>query len=66
LSETTDESACTTALNAHSDTYEYLSQLHVGSLICVDTRENHVAVLRIVSLPGVGNSQFVYLYTVWQ
>jgi hypothetical protein len=65
-SDTADKSACTAALTTHSDTYEYLSQLHVGSLLCVDTRENHVAVLRIVSLPGVGNSQLVYAYTVWQ
>jgi hypothetical protein len=63
---TIDKSACAAALNAHNDTYEILSQFHVGSQLCVDTHDNHVAVLRVVSLPGVGNSQFVYAYTVWQ
>jgi hypothetical protein len=63
---TVDKAACTAALNAHSDGYEYLSQFHVGSALCVDTSKNHVAALRIISLPGVGDSRFVYDYTVWQ
>jgi hypothetical protein len=65
-SGTVDKAACAAALNAHTDMYEYLSQFNVGSQLCIDTRENHVAVLRVVSLPSVGNSQFVYAYTVWQ
>ncbi len=61
-----DRATCTAALNAHSDTYEYLSQLSASSQLCVQTSENHVAALHVISLPGPGVSQFVYTYTVWQ
>jgi hypothetical protein len=63
---TADRATCTAALTAHSDAYEYLSQFSAGSELCVQTSENHTAALHIVSLPGVGVSQFVYTYTVWQ
>jgi hypothetical protein len=61
-----DRAACVAALNAHNDSYEYLSNLEVGSQLCVQTSENNVAALRIVVLPGVGSKQFVYAYAVWR
>jgi hypothetical protein len=54
------------ALKMHNDSYELLSQFQVGSELCVQTQEDDVAVLRIVSLPGPGSPEFVYAYTVWQ
>jgi hypothetical protein len=60
-----DKAKCVAALTAHGDAYEYLSSLHVGSQLCVQTSENHVAALRVVGLPGVGVSQFVFTYTLW-
>ena len=53
------------ALNAHNDTYGYLSEFQVGSQLCVQTRENNVAALRIIALPGVGSKRFAYTYSVW-
>jgi hypothetical protein len=61
-----DRARCTAALKSHSDAYELLSQLSAGSVLCVQTSENHTAALHVLSLPGVGVSQFVYTYTVWQ
>jgi hypothetical protein len=61
-----NRTACVAALNSRSDTYVLMSQLQVGSQLCVQTSGNHVAALRAVSLPGPGNPDFVYLYTVWQ
>ena len=61
-----DKKACVTALKMRNDSYELLSQFQVGSELCVQTQEDDVAVLRIVSLPGPGSPEFVYAYTVWQ
>ena len=61
-----DKKACVAALKTRNDSYEYLSQFQVGSELCVQTQEDDVAVLRIVSLPGPGSPEFVYAYTVWQ
>jgi hypothetical protein len=61
-----NRATCVAALNAHTDSYEYLSGFDVGSQLCVQTSENNVAVVRIVVGPGVGSKQFVYAYTVWQ
>ena len=57
--------ACTTALGARHDAFESLPRLDT-KLICVSTNEGHVAVVRIVSLPGVGSAQLVLESTVWQ
>jgi hypothetical protein len=64
--DSVDRAKCVAALSAHSDAYEYLSTLQVGSQLCVQTSENHVAALRVIALPAVGVSQFVFTYTVWQ
>jgi hypothetical protein len=61
-----DKMACTAALGGRNDTYELLSQFSVGSQLCVETHDNHVAALRIIGLPGVGDPALVYAYTVWQ
>lgn len=61
-----DRAGCAATLTTHHDAYEYLSDLHVGSQLCVQTTENHVAGLRVIGMPGVGVSQFVYAYTIWR
>ena len=61
-----DKKAYVAALKMRDDSYELLSQFQVGSELCVQTQEDDVAVLRIVSLPGPGSPEFVYAYTVWQ
>ena len=61
-----DKKACAAALATHNDSYEYLSQFQVSSGLCVQTQEDDVAFLRIVSLPGPGSPVFVYDYTVWR
>jgi hypothetical protein len=61
-----DRAGCAAALTTHHDAYEYLSDLQVGSQLCVQTSENHVADLRVIGTPGVGVAQFVYAYTVWR
>ena len=58
--------ACVAALRARNNSYELLSQFQVGSELCVQTQEDNVAVLRILSLPGPGSPEFVYAHTVWQ
>jgi hypothetical protein len=61
-----DRGGCAATLTTHQDAYEYLSDLHVGSQLCVQTSENHVAGLRVIGTPRVGVSQFQYSYTVWR
>jgi hypothetical protein len=61
-----DKKTCVAALKTRNDSYELLSQFQVGSELCVQTQEDDVAVLRIVSVPGPGSPEFVYTYTVWQ
>lgn len=57
--------ACTTALSARHDAFEILPQLDTR-WVCVSTSEGHVAVVRIVTLPGVGSAELVLGYTVWR
>jgi hypothetical protein len=56
--------SCTTALRARHDTSEIISELDTNR-ICVSTTEGHVAVVRIISVPGVGSAKLVLGYTVW-
>ena len=56
--------SCTSALGARHDTSEIVSQLDTNR-ICVSTTEGHVAVVRIISAPGVGSAKLVLRYTVW-
>jgi hypothetical protein len=37
-----------------------------GDAVCVGTSEGNVAVLRNITLPGVGNTQLSFDYTVWR
>jgi hypothetical protein len=33
--------------------------------ICVSTTEGHVALVRVIRTPGVGNAKLVLGYTLW-
>jgi hypothetical protein len=61
-----DRAACVSALKTRSDGYEELSKFRAGSVFCLETGDDHVGMLRIVTLPGVGTGELVLDYTVWQ
>jgi hypothetical protein len=55
---------CTRELSSRRDSSEIVSQLPARAL-CVSTVEGHVAAVRVVQVPGVGNAKLVIDYTVW-
>ena len=55
---------CTRALTTRHDSFELVSQAAEHGL-CVSTVEGHVAGVRIVKGPGVGNAELVLAFTVW-
>jgi hypothetical protein len=57
--------ACVRALSGRRDAFEVLSELDTKR-ICVSTTEGHVAVVRVLRTPGVGNARLVLGYTVWR
>jgi hypothetical protein len=59
------KSACAAALNGRRDTYELVSKIK-NKWTCVSTVEGNVAVVRVVSAPGVGSARLVLNYTVWR
>jgi hypothetical protein len=61
-----DKPSCVSALTLRHKPLIDLSQIDVGSLICVNTTEGHVAGLTITSVPGVGTSELAFDYTVWK
>jgi hypothetical protein len=61
-----DKRACATALNTRHDTEENVYQLTAGSSLCMETKEGHVAALRIDQLPGPGAPGVAFTYTVWR
>jgi hypothetical protein len=58
--------ACISALNSRHDLSLNLSRLSTGQTLCVQTNDGHVGALRILGLPGVGTTEFVFSYTLWQ
>jgi hypothetical protein len=56
---------CFAALKGRHDSLELVSQIET-KWTCVSTTEGNVAVLRIVSAPGVGSPKLVLSYTVWR
>jgi hypothetical protein len=56
--------ACESALAARHDSVEVLHQLDTES-ICVSTAEGHVAAVRVLRIPDVGNAELVLQYIVW-
>jgi hypothetical protein len=59
------KSACVAALNGRHDTEELISEIE-RKWTCVSTTEGNVAVVRVVSAPGVGSAKLVLSYTVWR
>jgi hypothetical protein len=57
--------SCTRALTTRQASFELVSQAAEHGL-CVSTVEGHVAGVRIVKGPGVGNADLVLEYTVWR
>lgn len=64
--EQVDKATCVSALSARHDTGKDVTQLSVGSSLCLQTAEGHVAALRIDSLPGPGAPDVAFTYTVWR
>jgi hypothetical protein len=58
--------ACISALTTRHDISLNLFDLSTGQTLCVQTNDGHVGALRILSLPGVGTTEFVFSYTLWQ
>jgi hypothetical protein len=56
---------CTRVLTARHDSFVLVSQAAEHGL-CVSTVEGHVAGVRIVKAPGVGNADLVLKFTVWR
>jgi len=61
-----DKAACVRTLTVRQDLKVDVDKLSKGSQLCVQTYDSHVALLTIVSLPGVGNPNIVFDYVVWQ
>ena len=65
-----NKSACTAALNSRHDRALDLSRLRtakrLGETLCLQTNESRIGALRILGLPGVGTSEFVFSYTLWR
>ena len=59
------KSACVAALNGRHDTQELVSEIE-RKWTCVSTTEGNVAVVRVISAPGVGSAKLVLGYTVWR
>jgi hypothetical protein len=64
--EQADKATCVSALSTRHDTVKDVTQLSVGSLLCLQTADGHVAALRIDSLPGPGAPDVAFTYTVWR
>jgi hypothetical protein len=58
--------SCVAALRARRDTFEMLSQLTVGTWLCMQTKDGRVALLHLVALPTVGAQQLTLSRTVWR
>ena len=56
--------ACVRALSGRRDAFEVLSELDT-KWICVSTTEGHVALVRVIRTPGVGNAKLVLGYRLW-
>jgi hypothetical protein len=56
---------CVSALHGRRDTTEIVSAIE-RKWLCVSTAEANVAVVRVVSAPGVGSAKLVLGYTVWR
>ena len=59
------KSACVAALNGRHDKQELVSDIE-RKWTCVSTTEGNVAVVRVISAPGVGPAKLVLGYTVWR
>ena len=59
------KSACVAALNGRHDTEELVSEIE-RKWTCVSTTEGNVAIVRVVSAPGVGSAKLVLSYAVWR
>jgi hypothetical protein len=57
--------SCAAALSTRHDAFEVVPELGTN-WICVSTSEGNVAVVRILSSPGVGRAKLVLDYTVWR
>jgi hypothetical protein len=59
------QAGCSAALTTRRDAFVPVSQAAEHGL-CVSTAEGHVAGVRIVKAPGVGNADLVLTFTVWR
>jgi hypothetical protein len=59
------QAGCTRALMTSHKSFELVSEAAEHGL-CVSTVEGHVAGVRIVKRPGVGNADLVLAFTVWR
>jgi hypothetical protein len=57
---------CEAALAGRRDPYEYISQVGVGSWVCVHTLNGHLAAVQIVSYQDTTPLQLVITFTTWR
>jgi hypothetical protein len=57
---------CAAALAARRDPHEFISQLGIGSWVCVHTLNGHVAAIQVVSHQDTTPHQLVINFTTWR